>query len=142
MDKEVFMKNKKKIIIVVAAIAVSLIGFSLLNSTYSLFYHEETSKNTEGYSTGTLSITASSKGSTISLSDALPVEDSVGSTSTPYTFTITNTGNLNYKFNIKLLSTGSSSTTIGSQYIKLKVDDGSVTTLSSLSNGIIKKMLH
>ena len=139
MDKEFFMKNKKKIIIVVAAIAVSLIGFSLLNSTYSLFYHEETSKNTEGYSTGTLSITASSKGSTISLSDALPVEDSVGSTSTPYTFTITNTGNLNYKFNIKLLSTGSSSTTIGSQYIKLKVDDGSVTTLSSLSNGIIKK---
>ena len=139
MDKEVFMKNKKKIIIVVAAIAVSLIGFSLLNSTYSLFYHEETSKNTEGYSTGTLSITASSKGSTISLSDALPVEDSVGSTNTPYTFTITNTGNLNYKFNIKLLSTGSSSTTIGSQYIKLKVDDGSVTTLSSLSNGIIKK---
>ena len=75
MDKEVFMKNKKKIIIVVAAIAVSLIGFSLLNSTYSLFYHEETSKNTEGYSTGTLSITASSKGSTISLSDALPVEE-------------------------------------------------------------------
>ncbi len=139
MDKEFFIKNKKKIIIVVAAIAVSLIGFSLLNSTYSLFYHEETSKNTEGYSTGTLSITASSKGSTISLSDALPVEDSVGSTSTPYTFTITNTGNLNYKFNIKLLSTGSSSTTIGSQYIKLKVDDGSVTTLSSLSNGIIKK---
>ena len=69
------MKNKKKIIIVVAAIAVSLIGFSLLNSTYSLFYHEETSKNTEGYSTGTLSITASSKGSTISLSDALPVEE-------------------------------------------------------------------
>ena len=139
MDKEFFIKNKKKIIIVVAAIAVSLIGFSLLNSTYSLFYHEETSKNTEGYSTGTLSITASSKGSTISLSDALPVEDSVGSTSTPYTFTITNTGNLNYKFNIKLLSTGSSSTTIGSQYIKLKVDDGSIATLSSLSNGIIKK---
>lgn len=139
MDKEFFIKNKKKIIIVVAAIAVSLIGFSLLNSTYSLFYHEVTSKNTEGYSTGTLSITASSKGSTISLSDALPVEDSVGSTSTPYTFTITNTGNLNYKFNIKLLSTGSSSTTIDSQYIKLKVDDGSVTTLSSLFNGIIKK---
>ena len=139
MDKEFFIKNKKKIIIVVAVVAVSLIGFSLLNATYSLFYHEDTSKNTEGYTTGTLSITASSKGNTVSLSDALPVEDSVGSTSTPYTFTVTNTGNLNYKFNIKLLSTGSSSTTIGSQYIKLKVDDGSVTTLSSLSNGIIKK---
>lgn len=139
MDKEFFIKNKKKIIIVVAVIAVSLIGFSLLNSTYSLFYHEDISKNTEGYTTGTLSITASSKGNTVSLSDALPVEDSVGSTSTPYTFTVTNTGNLNYKFNIKLLSTGSSSTTIDSQYIKLKVDDGSIATLSSLSNGIIKK---
>lgn len=139
MDKEFFIKNKKKIIIVVAVVAVSLIGFSLLNATYSLFYHEDTSKNTEGYTTGTLSITASSKGNTVSLSDALPVEDSVGSTSTPYTFTVTNTGNLNYKFNIKLLSTGSSSTTIDSQYIKVKVDDDSVTTLSSLSNGIIKK---
>ena len=139
MDKELFMKNKKKIIIVVAVIAVSLIGFSLLNSTYSLFYREDTSKNTEGYTTGTLSITASSKGGTVSLSDALPVEDSVGSTSTPYTFTITNTGNLNYKFNIKLLSTGSSSTTIGSQYIKLKVDNDAVSTLSSLNSGIIKK---
>lgn len=139
MDKEFFIKNKKKIIIVVAAIAVSLIGFSLLNSTYSLFYHEETSKNTEGYSTGALTIIASSKGSTISLSDALPVEDSVGSTSTPYTFAIHNIGNLNCKFNIKLLSIGSSITPIGSQYIKLKVDNGSVTTLSSLSNGIIKK---
>lgn len=139
MDKEFFIKNKKKIIIVVAVIAVSLIGFSLLNSTYSLFYHEDISKNTEGYTTGTLSITASSKGNTVSLSDALPVEDSVGSTSTPYTFTVTNTGNLNYKFNIKLLSTGSSSTTIDSQYIKVKVDDDGVTTLSSLSNGIIKK---
>ena len=41
MDKEFFIKNKKKIIIVVAAIAVSLIGFSLLNSTYSLFYHKK-----------------------------------------------------------------------------------------------------
>ena len=139
MDKEFFMKNKKKIIIIVAVIAVSLIGFSLINSTYSLFYHEDTSKNTEGYSTGTLSITASSKGGTVSLSDALPVEDSVGSASTPYTFTVTNTGNLNYKFNIKLLSTGSSSTTIGSQYIKLKVDNDAVSTLSSLNSGIIKK---
>ena len=138
MTKESIIKNKKKIIIIVLIILIALISFSLVNSTYSLFYHEDVSQNTEGYTTGTLSITASSKGDNISLSNALPVTDSVGSSSTPYTFTVTNTGTLNYKFNIKLLSTGSSSTTIDSRYIKLKVDDGAVSTLSTLTNGIIK----
>ena len=43
-----------------------------------------------------------------------------------------------YKFNVKLLSIGDSSTTIDSQYIKVKVDHDPATTLSSLSTSIIK----
>ena len=138
MDKEFFVKNKKKIIIVIVILAVALIGFSLVNSTYSLFYHEETASNTESYSTGLLSIVASSKGETISLNNTLPISDTDGINTTPYTFTIKNIGNLDYKFNVKLLSTSSSDTTVDPQYIKIKIDDGGVTTLSSLTNSIIK----
>ena len=138
MDKNFFIKNKKKITIVVIAVAVLLIGFSLLNSTYSLFYHEDVASNSDNYSTGLLSITATGKGDSISLTNTIPMSDTEGAATTAYTFTIKNVGNLDYKFNVKLLSTGDSSTTIDSQYIKVKVDNGSVTTLSSLSNSIIK----
>ena len=138
MNKDFFIKNKKKIIIGVIVLAISLIGISLINSTYSLFYHEDTASNTDAYSTGLLSIIASSKGENISLSNALPMSDSEGEATTAYTFTIKNVGNLDYKFNVKLLSTGDSSTTIDSRYIKVKVDDGSPATLSSLSGSIIK----
>ena len=138
MDKNFFIKNKKKIIIVVIVLAISLIGFSLLNSTYSLFYHEDVASNSDNYSTGLLSITATGKGDSISLTNTLPMSDTEGASTTAYTFTIKNIGNLDYKFKVKLLSTGDSSTTIDSQYIKVKVDNDSVTTLSSLSNSIIK----
>ena len=138
MNKDFFIKNKKKIIIGVIVLAISLIGISLINSTYSLFYHEDTASNTDAYSTGLLSIIASSKGENISLSNALPMSDSEGEATTPYTFTIKNIGNLDYEFNVKLLSTGDSSTTIDSRYIKVKVDDGSPATLSSLTSSIIK----
>ncbi len=138
MDKEFFVKNKKKIIISIVILAIALIGFSLVNSTYSLFYHEETASNTESYSTGLLSIVASSKGETISLNNTLPISDTDGINTTPYTFTIKNIGNLDYKFNVKLLSTSSSDTTVDPQYIKIKIDNGDVTTLSSLTNSIIK----
>ena len=138
MDKNFFIKNKKKIIIVIIVLAISLIGFSLLNSTYSLFYHEDIASNSDNYSTGLLSITATGKGDSISLTNTLPMSDTEGAATTAYTFTIKNIGNLDYKFNVKLLSTGDSSTTIDSQYIKVKIDNDPVTTLSSLSNSIIK----
>ena len=138
MDISFIVKNKKKIIVGVIILLILLIGQSLVNSTYSLFYHEDTAANTDAYSTGLLSIIASSKGENISLGNALPMSDSEGETTTPYTFTIKNIGNLDYKFDVKLLSTAGSDITIDSRYIKVKVDDGSPATLSSLSNSIIK----
>ena len=138
MDISFIVKNKKKIIVGVIILLILLIGQSLVNSTYSLFYHEDTAANTDAYSTGLLSIIASSKGENISLGNALPMSDSEGETTTPYTFTIKNIGNLDYKFDVKLLSTAGSDITIDSRYIKVKVDNGSPATLSSLSNSIIK----
>lgn len=139
MDRNFFTKNKKKIIIAIAVIAIFLIGFSLINSTYSLFYYENYAPEVENYSTGTLSITAGSKGNNISLTNVVPKSDEDGVKTTPYTFTITNTGNLDYKFNVKLLAANTSN--LSSEYIKLKVDDGAITTLldsQQKQNNIIK----
>ena len=130
------MKNKKNIKIAVIILSIVLVVIAISTATYSLFYSESTAANPESYSTGLLSITATSKSDNISLTDALPMTDEDGINSTPYTFSIKNIGNLDYKFNIKLLST--SSNTISPQYIKLKIDDGEVITLSSLTNSIIK----
>ena len=138
MDISFIVKNKKKIIVGIIILLILLIGQSLVNSTYSLFYHEDTAANADSYSTGILSIIASSKGENISLGNTLPMSDSEGEATTPYTFTIKNIGNLDYKFDVKLLSTAGSDITIDSRYIKVKVDDGSPATLSSLSNSIIK----
>lgn len=130
------MKNKKNIKIAAIVLSIVLVVVALSTATYSLFYSESAASNQENYSTGLLSITGTSKSDNISLTDALPMSDADGINSTPYIFTIKNVGNLDYKFDIKLLSTNSN--IISPQYIKLKIDDGAVTTLSALTNSVIK----
>lgn len=126
--------NKKKIMIIVSSIILVLAA--LFTTTYSLFYKEDVAANPSNYSTGILQIEATSLSDTISLDSALPMTDEEGIETTPYVFSIKNTGNIDYKFDVKLLST--SSNTINSQYIKLKIDNGNPVVLSSLTNSIIK----
>ena len=126
--------NKKKIMIIVSSIMLVLAA--LFTTTYSLFYKEDVAANPSNYSTGLLQIEATSLSDTISLDSALPMTDEEGIETTPYVFSIKNTGNVDYKFDVKLLST--SSNTINSQYIKLKIDNGNPVVLSSLTNSIIK----
>lgn len=126
--------NKKKIMIIVSSIILVLAA--LFTTTYSLFYKEDVAANPSNYSTGLLQIEATSLSDTISLDSALPMTDEEGIETTPYVFSIKNTGNVDYKFDVKLLST--SSNTINSQYIKLKIDNGNPVVLSSLTNSIIQ----
>ena len=62
--------------------------------------------------------------------------DADGEVSEPYIFTIKNNGNVNYTFDVQLLCTGANN--YNPNYIKLKIDDASTTTLSSLTNSKIK----
>lgn len=133
--KKIISKINKKTVAIIVSIALAAIA--LFTSTYSLFYGESVAANPDEYSTGVLAITAKSKSDNVNLDNAIPMSDEDGANTDPYIFTIKNVGNVDYKFDIKLLSTGSSNI-INSNYIKLKVDDGSVTTLSSLTNSIIK----
>lgn len=132
------MKHKKAIIIGVVLLAISFIFIALSNSTYALFSNDAYGANTNQYTTGMLSIEASSKSENITLDNVLPMSDEEGLKTNPYVFIIKNIGNLDYLFDVKLLSTGDSSTSFSSQYIKLQIDEGEVITLSDLSNGEIK----
>ena len=133
------MKHKKTIIISVIVLAISFILIALFNSTYALFSSDDYAKLPESYSTGLLQITANSISDNISLDNALPITDEDGMLTEAYVFTIKNVGNLNYKFDIKLLSSGNRETSFSPQYIKIQVDDGSAMKLSDLVNGIIKE---
>ena len=132
------VKYRKPIIIGIVVLAVAFLISALTNSTFALFSKDIYGVNTNVYSTGMLAIESKSKSENISLDNAVPMTDEDGVQTNPYIFTIKNVGNLDYLFDIKLLSTGSSDTTFLPQYIKLQIDDGEVTSLSSLVNGLIK----
>ena len=130
---------KKKNIIKISAIVFSiiLVIVAITTTTQSYFNKDNYAKNPTEYQTGLLSIEAVSKSNNISLSNTLPMSDTEGGQTEPYVFTIRNNGNVDYKFNIKLLST--SDNTFSPEYIKLKIDDDGIRTLASLTDSIIKE---
>lgn len=133
------MNNKKITAIVLGVLFIGLVVSALFASTYALYSTDAYGSNPNNYSTATLSIEAVSKSETISLTNAIPMSDEDGVLTTPYVFTIKNSSTVGYQFDVKLLSTGTKETTFLPQYIKIQVDDGEVTTLDNLSDGIIKQ---
>lgn len=129
--KKIFT-NEKAIITVLSILLVLSI---MLSTTYALFMKVNTLDNTESYTSGILDITVE-EGTALTLSNTLPMTDEEGSALTPYTFKVTNTGNLTYTFDLKLLST-TIDNQINPTYIKVKLDDNSPVVLSSLSEGLI-----
>lgn len=134
------MSKKKTVKIVTILLSIILVLTALFTATYALFTSEDIAADPNSYTTGLLAITATSKTKNISLASTLPIEDTDGITTDPYIFTVKNIGNLDYNFDLKLLSTGdsSSNTVISPSFIKLQVDDGNVTTLAE-SSGTIKE---
>ena len=134
--KDFFSKIKdKKIILLIFSIVI--VVAILINSTYSLLSKEDVTDD-QSYTTGILEITSTAVNDSVTLTSSLPMEDSDGLTSTPYTFKIENTGNLNYTFDVKLLST-TEENLINSSYINLSVDGVNVLNLSELTDGVIKE---
>ena len=123
---------KKRILLIISIFVVVLILFS---SSYALLFKSNQTDKQE-YTTGMLEITSETLNGSVTLNNPLPMSDSDGANTTPYVFRITNTGNLTYKFNIMLLST-TTNNQISSNYIKLKVNSESITTLNSLTDGVI-----
>ena len=132
---------KRITMLVISIITVLVI---LLTTTYAITYKQEELKNEENYTAGILDIVLENDeeglGEVLNLSDALPIPDAKGMKSESYKFKITNKGNLNYKFNLKIVST-TDSNEVNKNYIKLMVDEENPVILGSKSNGVIKKDL-
>lgn len=131
------MKKKNIIKISIIVFSVLVVATLVLTTTQAYFNKDNYANNPTEYQSGLLSIEAVSKSSNISLSNTLPMSDTEGEQTEPYVFTIKNNGNVDYKFNIKLLST--SDNTFSPEYIKIKINDEDVKTLSSLTDSIIKQ---
>ena len=128
-----FIDKHKKIILLIISIGVVLTV--LVNSTYSLLFKEDVTE-LQSYNTGVLQLTSNRINNSVTLTNSLPMSDDMGLKSTSYDFKITNTGNLTFKFDVKLLSTDISNQ-IDSQYIKISVNGEETKTLNSLTEGKI-----
>lgn len=126
------LKDKRVVMTVLSIILVLVV---MSSTTYALFFKVHTMENVESYTSGILEITVE-EGTALTLNNTLPMTDEEGSVLTPYTFKVTNTGNLAYTFDLKILST-TSNNQINPAYIKVKLDDNSPVILSSLSEGLI-----
>ena len=116
----------KKITLLV--LSIILVLTILIGTTYSALFKVDEGVE-QSYATGNLEIISNATNGSVTLTNSLPMEDSIGATSTPYTFKITNTGNLSYKFNVKFLSTTTDlENMINPENIKIKVNDNEIMT--------------
>lgn len=130
-----FVQTKRHYIM---ALAIMFVVVSLSGTTYSLFLKADTTENFT-YTTGTLDLEFT-ESEQIYIQNALPVIDSDGMKSEPYTLTIKNKGTLPYQFDLKMLSS-TEDNLIDMKYIKYQVNDKNPTTLYQTNNIIASNVL-
>ena len=108
------MKNKK-IIILIILILISIL--TLIGSSYALLTKTFTSKKLS-VEVGTLKVDFT-EGNSINLDNTKPMSDSDGLNTTPYTFTITNSGTIDSYYTIS--NEEDTSNTLDTTYLKYKL---------------------
>ena len=126
------MNNKKLLLIVLILVLFVSIG----KETYALFT-SEVSSVVQNYGTGTLKLSYSS--TVININSAYPMSNEEGMNTGSGIITITNTGTLAYKFDVKI--DVSSSSTLSSDLIKVSVDEQNPALLSMDGNVIIRDIV-
>lgn len=129
------MKWKKSYIVTtVLLIAICLV--TLVGSSYALFTKTLTGTKKVSVQTGTLKVDFT-EGNRINLSNVAPMSDSDGMNTTPYTFTITNSGTMNAYYTVR--NEEDSSNTLNNKYIKYRLMsdnyDSGIKTLDTMGNG-------
>lgn len=128
--------NKKRLVIT-SVISIILISLLFIGSTYSIFTTGDIDENQNVYTTGNLNITYTLSEDNVMLEDITPtsVDDSIRIK--PYRITVTNTGTVDYKFNVILTDT-TASNKIDTSYIMTQVGKYEPVTLTSTTNNILK----
>ena len=147
--KNYLSKHKKLFVIV----SISLIVISLLGGSYAMFQRLDKAEYANNYKTGLLQIvfddTSEGLGGVINVEGAVPTANSVGANLTPYRFKIINQGNLDYKFDLKLVIDADYTAThdcndkqLSADYIMIKFNDEEPVVLSSLTDNVIKSNIE
>ncbi len=141
--------SKKKTKIVMSkelVIAIMTIFFALvvvIGTTYAVFTTFLTGKQSNSIIAGVFEITFSKEGEMISLNNSYPMSDERGLETSPYTFTISNTGTLDAAYRIRLEEdTENPSKMLTHDQVKISYKKGSGSyskpqLLSELSNELI-----
>ena len=147
--KNYLSKHKKLFVIV----SISLIVISLLGGSYAMFQRLDKAEYANNYKTGLLQIvfddTSEGLGGVINVEGAVPTANSVGANLIPYRFKIINQGNLDYKFDLKLVidadytaTHGCNDKQLSADYIMIKFNDEEPVVLSSLTDNVIKSNIE
>ena len=130
-------KEKNKIILVIILILISLI--TLVGSSYALLTKSFKSKKLS-MEVGTLKIDFA-EGNAINMANAAPMTDSNGLKSTPYTFTITNGGDINAYYTVS--NEEELANTLDTSYLRMKLTgsdgyDSGIKTVKKLGTETYK----
>ena len=128
----------RKWLVITSLISIILICILFIGSTYSLFTTQDIDENANVYKTGNLDISYITSSDNLTINNSNPLTDEESKKISPYRITVTNKGNVAYKFNLLLTDT-STGRTIDYEYIKVQVGKLTPVTLKSCQDNIIKK---
>lgn len=128
----------RKRLVITSLISIILICILFIGSTYSLFTTQDIDENANVYKTGNLDISYITSSDNLTINNSNPLTDEESKKISPYRITVTNKGNVAYKFNLLLTDT-STGRTIDYEYIKVQVGKLTPVTLKSCQDNIIKK---
>ena len=130
------MENRR--LVVTIYITVFLIFILFLSNTYSIFTSENADPNTNVYTTGNLDITYEIDDDNVKFTDAKPISDKDAVSINPYRLKVTNSGNVDYKFNVILEDTTATSV-INYKYIMIKVGKYDSISLADTKNNVVRE---
>lgn len=135
MTYDNIVKRQATIILVSVIVMVVII----LGTSYALFMKVDESTNTQVVESGSLSIQFLSKSQTIT-TQSIPLEDDEGLSTEGYSFSVTNNGTLDYKYNIYVINVAN--TPVSYDYLMYSIDGSTpalLSTLTSQTDGLLMK---
>ena len=124
MDKA----KKKYIVLVIVTIVISIVA--LIGASYALLTMTIEGDKKVSLTAGILKVDFD-EGDNINLNEIAPMTDNQGQKTTPYTFTITNTGNINAYYHVSLEEDVNN--TLDNSYLKMRL-----TSNNGYDSGVVK----
>ena len=122
--------NDKRKYIMISVIVISISLIALIGTSYALLTMTIEGDKKISLTAGILKVDFN-EGDNINLDNVAPMSDKQGLKTTPYTFTITNTGNINAYYHVSLEE--DSNNTLSNSYLKMQI-----TGDNGYDSGIIK----